>query len=228
MHSVPAGPGRGLHQAVLALLAMNRRRAWRLHLDIAHYFPSIDHGILRGLLCRRIRDPRLCALIDAILASGLGVYRSAEACRLGLGPPRPDQPPQGLPLGSWFSQWAGAYYLDGLDQQVKRVLKVPDYLRYMDDFVLFGDDREALRAMRAEIEDWLWRGRRLRLNPKLGRVEPTAHPTVWLGWRVSRSGLAPSRRMRRRLRQRLGVAADEGPEALQRSLDSYRGLLWIR
>jgi len=38
-----------------------------------------------------------------------------------------------LPLGSWLSQWCGAFYLDPMDHYVKRELKVPGYLRYMDD-----------------------------------------------------------------------------------------------
>jgi len=222
------GAGGGVHQAVLALLAMNRRYRWRLHLDIARYFPSVDHGILRGLLCREIRDPRVCDLIATLLESGLKVYRSPEAARLGLPRPGPADPPRGLPLGSWLSQWAGAYYLDGLDQYVKRTLKVPGYLRYMDDCVLLGDDRPALEAARAAVTAWLARERRLTLNPKFGRIEPTSHATVFLGHRISRSGIAPSRRLRRRLPSRLAAAAAAGPEALRRSLESYRGLMWIR
>jgi RNA-directed DNA polymerase len=222
------GRGGGVHQAVLAFLAMNRRYHWRLHLDIARYFPSIDHGILLSLLCREIRDPRVCGLIEILLQAGLAVYRSPEARQLGLSAPGAGEPPRGLPLGSWLSQWAGAYYLDGLDHLVKRTLKVPGYLRYMDDFVLFSDDRRALEEARAAVTVWLAAERRLGLNPKLGRIEPGQHPTVFLGHRISRSGIAPSRRLRRRLPTRLAAAAVVGPEALRRTLESYRGLMWIR
>jgi hypothetical protein len=139
--------------------------------------------------------------------------------------PRP--PSTGLPLGSYFSQWAGAYYLDGLDHYVKRELKIPFYLRYMDDFVLFHDDRERLMQSKVAIVRWIERERGLTLNPRRGRVEPTHHPAVFVGYRISRAGLSPSRRLRRRLQQRLTRAALAGPQALRRTLSAYRGLLWV-
>jgi hypothetical protein len=167
----------------------------------------------------------VCWLIQRILRSGEGVYRS-ELARLALPPDLLPRPPRtGLPLGSWFSQWAGAFYLDGLDQRVKRELKLPGYLRYMDDFVLFGDDADALRAVRGEIADWLNRERALSLNPLHDRIEGAAEPAVFLGYRISRAGVGPSRRLRRRMRARIRAAANHGPEALRRTFVSYRGLL---
>jgi hypothetical protein len=219
------GPGTGVHQAVLAFLAANRRFGYRLHLDIRHYFPSVRHAILERLLFREIRDRRVRWLVQQILRSGVGVYRSALA-RSALPPGVLPLPPRtGLPLGSWFSQWAGAFYLDGLDQFVKRELKPAAYLRYMDDFVLFAEDAETLRSLRGEISDWLAEHRALGLNPRHHRIESGPEPAVFLGYRVSRAGLGPSRRMRRRMRGRIRAAAKRGPEALRRTLVSYRGLL---
>jgi hypothetical protein len=48
---------------------------------------------------------------------------------------------------------------------------------------------------------------------------------VFLGYRVSRSGVAASRKLRRRMADRLRQAARQGPEALLRSLGAYRGLM---
>jgi hypothetical protein len=56
----------------------------------------------------------------------------------------------------------------------------------------------------------------------------TREPAVFLGHRISRSGIAASRRMRRRLKARVRSAALQGPDALKRSLISYRGLMWVR
>jgi hypothetical protein len=112
-----------VHQAVLAFLADNRRWGWRMHLDIRHYFPSVSHQRLEALLFPQIRDRRVRWLIRRVLESGERVYRSALA-RKTLAPSLLPRPPRtGLPLGSWFSQWAGAYYLDGLDHYVTRQLK---------------------------------------------------------------------------------------------------------
>ena len=85
----------------------------------------------------------------------------------------------GLALGSYLSQWCGTFYLDGLDHFVKRELKNRGYLRYMDDFVLFSNDRSQLVNARAVIAAWLAEERQLRLHPKSWDVLPNTHPSIF-------------------------------------------------
>ena len=160
-----------------------------------------------------------------ILRSGCEVYRHplARAALPDLDLPLPRG--TGLPLGSWFSQWSGNFYLDGLDQFAKRQLKVPGYLRYMDDFVLFSDSRNFLVEARAAAAEWLESERGLDLNPRHLEIQPGKHPAVFLGYRISRSGVTPSRRLRRRMGGRLHSATLAGPQALERCLKSYRGIV---
>ena len=96
------------------------------------------------------------------------------------------------------------------------------------DLVLLDDDRSRLLAARAAIEGWLARERGLTLNPKLGQVAPATDPAMLLGHRVSRAGITPAGRMRRRMQARISAAAEAGPRALERTLASYRGLMWVR
>jgi RNA-directed DNA polymerase len=221
--SYTGAPGRGPHRAVLQHLSWQRRFAYRLHLDIRRYFLSIHHPTLRDLLFRRLRDTDTRALVNRLLASGRRVYRQALAREvLGADLPGPDR---GLPLGSYLSQWCGTFYLDGLDHFVKRELKVPGYLRYMDDLVLFDDDPGRLAEAREAIAQWLAQHRSLTLKPTPQAVEPTRAPAVFLGYRLTRAGIAPAPKLRRRLRGRLRLAAERGPASLARSLASYRGLL---
>jgi RNA-directed DNA polymerase len=221
--SFAAGHGRGLHRAVLYFLACQRRYAWRLHLDIRAYFLSINHSRLLALFAERIVDADTLALLRLIITSSEQVYQSRLAAAT-LGPRCPDVG-WGLPLGSWFSQWCGNFYLDEVDHMIKRQLKIPRYARYMDDLVLFADDKAQLLEARAAIAAWLQSERQLQLNPKHLTVEPTRTPAVFLGYRISQAGLAPSRKLRRRLRQRLRAAAATGEETLVRSIRSYQGLL---
>ncbi len=109
----------------------------------------------------------------------------------------------GLPLGGYLSHWSGGLYLDGLDHHVKRALKVPGYLRYMDDFVLFDDRAEALSEARDSITEWLAGERGLAL--KQPKKEPLDNrlPAIFLGFRVSRVGLGPGPKSLKRLRRRL-------------------------
>ncbi len=89
-----------------------------------------------------------------------------------------------------------------------------------------------LRGHRAALEDardanreGLSRERRLALNPHRQAVQPTSQPSTFLGFRVSRSGLLPGPKAKRRLRQRLQNADALGVDRLARSLQAYRGVL---
>lgn len=137
--SFAAGQGRGPHRAVLYFLACQRRYAWRLHLDIHAYFLSIQHERLLALFAERVKDRDTLALLRVVIRAGVQVYRTPlAASTLG---DRCPMPGYGMPLGSWFSQWCGNFYLDGLDHVIKRELHIPGYGRYMDDLVLFANDK---------------------------------------------------------------------------------------
>ncbi len=217
--------GRGSHRAVLRFLELQRRHRFVMHLDVESYFASVDHRILQGLLDRRLRDARVVGLLDAILASGRELYRRREVAAFYGWPAQRAGRPRGLPIGNLTSQWWGNLYLDGFDQFAKRALKVRGYERYMDDLVLFGDDRAALRGWRREARDWLWQERRLRLNRRKGHIRSTALPQTYLGHRITRRGydLGPKawRRFRRRSRQLRGARYWE----VEQRLASWRGAI---
>lgn len=224
-HSFACSTGRGPHRALLLAFTWNRRYAFRLQLDIRRYFPSMRHDTLRQILFHRLRDERTRALVDQVLAASHGYYRH-RLTRAVLG--RPAEAGRGLPVGTFFSQWAGALYLDGLDHFIKRHLKIGPYQRFMDDLLLFSDDREALAAARADIERWLWEERGLQFNPKVGQIDPTRRPFTWLGARMDLQGVHATAESRRRMRIKLVSAAKRGPEPLERTVAAYRGQLWFR
>ncbi|OHB77431.1 MAG: hypothetical protein A2W31_15450 [Planctomycetes bacterium RBG_16_64_10] len=60
---------------------------------------------------------------------------------------------QGLPIGNLTSQFFANVYLNPLDHFVKHKLRVKGYVRYMDDFLLFGDDRAALRRQGRQVRE---------------------------------------------------------------------------
>lgn len=217
--------GRGPQRAALRYLGWTRRYRWRLCLDIKRYFLSVDHRILLDLIAARLRDENTLDLVRMLVDHGGGVYRTELAART-LGLEREPVPASvGLAIGSQMSQWAANLYLDGLDQYVKRTLGVRAYLRYMDDMALFADDRAVLEEARAAIGEWLARERRLRLNRKRWQVLSTRQASTYLGYRVSRSGLTPGRKIRRRMPDKLRAAARRGPAAVGESVRSYAALI---
>jgi len=224
-HSYAGAERRGSHRAVLRYLESLRRNRWRLALDIHRFFPSVVHELLLGLLFRRLADRRMRRLLEILVRSAEGLYHRPELLRAMpefLAEPVP--PGVGIPIGTLLSQWGVNHYLCGLDHFVKRELKVRWYQRYMDDLTLFGDDRGRLEQARGAIADWLWNERRLRLNPRRWDVHPTSEPSVYLGFRVTRAGIAMGPKARRRLRARLALRAAAGPEALEATLLATRGM----
>jgi hypothetical protein len=93
--------------------------------------------------------------------------------------------------------------------------------------VLFDDEAKGLVEARAAVAAWLHLERGLALKRAEAPVLPSVEPGVFLGSRVSRTGIAASRKLRRRFRRRVRRAAGQGPEALVRTLRSYRGLLLL-
>ena len=163
-------------------------------------------------------------LIQLLLASGGAIYRTPLAVQVLELERYPVDNACGLALGSYLSQWCGTFYLDGLDHFVKRELKIRAYLRYMDDFVLFSNDRSQLVNARAVIAAWLAEERCFGYIPNAGMSCPT-HPSIFLGLpdQSRRSYAQPQTTP-----CHAGAYAPQlskGHEALVRSIQSYRGLL---
>ena len=108
--------GKGTHRALDRCTHFLRGHEYVLKGDIAQFFPSVDHAILRNILARPIRDDLTMALIDLILNSGVGILSSeytphwfpqdqqATTGQLSLLAPLR---PKGLPIGNLTSQfWA--------------------------------------------------------------------------------------------------------------------------
>jgi hypothetical protein len=124
--------------------------------------------MLRGLLARVIGDARVLALIDEILGSHHDGARQVWGGELFA----VEEHRRGLPIGNLTSQFFANIYLNALDHFVKHTLRVRGYVRYVDDFILFGRSREDLRRWGAAIREQL-AGLRLQIHPDKYRLGPT-------------------------------------------------------
>ncbi|MDP7017493.1 MAG: RNA-directed DNA polymerase [Pirellulaceae bacterium] len=76
-------------------------------------------------------------------------------------------------------------YLDPLDHLVKDRLRFGGYVRYVDDFLLFSNDKAELAEARRRIAAFLVRLRlRLRLHPTKNTVSRVDQRVRFLGYRV--------------------------------------------
>jgi hypothetical protein len=194
--------GKGMHRAISRYERFRDRHRFVLRGDIYRFFPAIDHAILKHDLRRRLRCERTLALGDAII-DGSNPQEPVELHFPGDDLFAPTARRRGLPIGNLTSQFFQNVYLDPVDHFVNERLRVGAYLRYVDDFALFADEREELEALRGRIARFL-EGRRLVLHPRKTRVEETDRWTAFLGLEVApgrrRLPEANVRRFRNRLR----------------------------
>lgn len=102
-------------------------------------FESVDHGVLKEWLAKKIRDKRMLHILNLIID--------------GAGNPAGDdrKDVKGLPLGFYTSQWLANFMLQPLDHYIKEELRAVHYIRYMDDMVVFGRNKKELHRMQQSI-----------------------------------------------------------------------------
>lgn len=188
--------GKGTHRAILRASQFAKRYCYVLQCDLEQYFPSIDHFILRQKIEKVIRDEKVINLIQKILDSGAHVLKDLYVMKWFSG----DnfwavERKRGLPIGNLTSQFWGNVYLNSFDHFVKRELRCPAYLRYVDDFLLFADDKRTLWAWKDAIVNRL---EKFRLTLHLPQVFPTSTGIPFLGFRIYPEY--------RRLKKRKGIA----------------------
>ena len=160
-------PERGIHYGakyIKKILVKDRKNTkYALKLDVKKFYPSIDKDIMKRKFLRTIKDRDTLDLIDKII----------------------DSSENGLPIGNYTSQWFANFYLQNLDHYIKEELKVPYYLRYMDDMILFYRNKKELRKIKEKVEEYLKKEKlKLKENWQLFKVD--SRPVDFIGYRFYR------------------------------------------
>jgi retron-type reverse transcriptase len=185
-HSYACRVGKGREAAVAYAAACARRFPWFLKMDVRKYFDSIPHATLLRLLRGKFKDPVVLRHFEAIISS----YATT--------------PGRGLPIGALSSQHFANFFLGPLDRHSTETLRAGAYCRYMDDFVLWGGDKAALRGWRDSVQDFAHKqlGLEIKETPQINR---TAHGMDFLGARLLPNTVRLARRSVRRFRRKLGA-----------------------
>lgn len=137
--------GRGIHSLLRQLRTDLRRdpdgTRYCLKIDVRKFYPSINHGILKQVIRRKLKDPDVLWLLDGIIDSASGV-----------------------PIGNYISQYFANLYLSELDHLLKEDVGVRYYYRYADDIVLLSDSKEYLSGVLVYINHYLNESRLLTLK----------------------------------------------------------------
>ena len=153
-HSYACRKGKGLHAASKALSSMlyslykQGIKTYAIKGDIYNYFWNIHHDILLNQICRFIGDDKTIALTNEFISSN-GIAMDDGV---------------GIPVGNLSSQLFANIYGNILDEFILNELHCNYYIRYMDDFVILGNNYKELENILNAIQQMLWERMRCVLN----------------------------------------------------------------
>lgn len=171
---------KGTHKAVKRLdkFIQSSEEKWGkgnvycLKCDISKYFDSIDHDTLFSLIERKIKDCDILWLTREIIDSSFVYdFKSHKT---------------GIPIGNLTSQLFANLYLNELDIFVKHVLKERYYLRYMDDFLVLGNEKKKLHKEEILLRDFLKENFGLELHSRKVSLFPISKGISFLGYLIFR------------------------------------------
>lgn len=139
--------GKGTHAALEKSWMNSCKYLWFLKLDVRKYFDHIDHSVLKCQLRALFKDNRLLDVLYCIIDS----YHTGEN--------------RGVPIGNLTSQYFANHYLACADHYIKETLRIPGYVRYMDDMVLWHVDKETLNDAGKQLQKYLADTLHLQLKP---------------------------------------------------------------
>ena len=217
--------GKGTHKGVLAAESMIRKESrnytrpcFVLKCDVRKFFDSIDHEILLAILKKRIVDPDAMWLMEQIVRS----FSAGQTTLFDR---------HGLPIGNLTSQLFANVYMNEFDQFVKHEMKIKNYARYTDDFVVVSGDKKYLEDLIEPFQKFIGDKLKLALHPKKISIRDIGQGIDYLGYvilphyRLLRS--KTKRRIFRKLKARVRQyrRGDINEQTLSQSLQSYLGAL---
>lgn len=149
-----------------------------LRIDISKYFYNIDHGILYGMLKRRINDKKALKILWDIISltdfdyvnENISYFVNKEinrVNRLNISDNEKNKiiselrgiplykKGKGLSIGCLSNQLMAIFYLNDIDHYIKEVLGCKYYIRYMDDIYILSNDRVYLGDCFVKIREEL-------------------------------------------------------------------------
>lgn len=217
--------GKGTHRGMEKVASMirtvsknHKHPCYALKCDIRKFFDSMDHDTLLGILCKRIKDEKVVQLLHVIV-------ESFEASRPNLFERR------GVPIGNLTSQVFANIYMNEFDQFVKHKLKIKNYARYTDDFVIVSDDKKYLEGLLTPMSGFLKTKLSLELHPKKIILKKHIQGIDFLGYVILPHHIKLRTKTKRKIPKKLRQTVDRyksgdiSEVTMKSSLASYLGVL---
>jgi hypothetical protein len=196
------GTSYGINRAKRFMRAVSdnySQEAYVMKLDIKGYFMGIDKNILYNQVKSLMKSDRARKMysenmrnIILYLSKKVVYHDPVLDCRIRGSLKKWHKLPhdkslfatkkhKGLPIGNLTSQLFGNLYLKGLDDYIKKELKLNYYGRYVDDMIFFEKDKEKLLASIAKINRYLKIHLDLKLHPKKLYLQEVRKGLMFLG-----------------------------------------------
>lgn len=174
---------KGQYAALDRAMQFQQKYKWFLKLDVRKYFDSIHHQVLAQLLSERFKEKKLLAIFKQIIDS----YQASEQ--------------RGLPIGNLTSQYFANHYLATADHFIKEQLKIKAYVRYMDDMVLWHQDKAQLLEAGNRLSHFISTQLKLVLKPFC--LNKTHFGLPFLGYVVFKDKLHLNENSKKRFKKKL-------------------------
>jgi hypothetical protein len=220
--SLSSRKGKGIHfgithlrRFILKISANGGKPCFALKMDIKRFFDTIDHEILKKLICKRLTDEKTLLLVDTIINSFTKIAGKKS----------------GIPLGNATSQLFANIYLHVLDDFIKQSLREKFYLRYCDDFIILSSDFHHLQSLINPIHEFLKNNLLLELHPNKISIRSINQGIDFIGYVLFTKHMLLRPRTKKRMLKRLQntfrsfyVGRTE-PTTMDQQLQSYLGML---
>lgn len=162
---------KGIHKGLYRLKKLvqsEKTPKYFLKCDVRKYFLNVDQEILKKIISKKIKDKKLLKVIFKIIDSDHSEFGEKK----------------GIPIGNLTSQLFSNIYLNELDQYVKNKLKINYYFRYVDDFIIFADNKRDLHIYKEKIRKFLFTKLKLDLPINKAKIRLTKAGVDFVGYQI--------------------------------------------
>ena len=203
--SYASRPGKGTYAALYRSFYFQKKYNWFLKLDVRKYFNSIDHHILMKQLSHRFKDMNLLKIFNSIIECHNVTINT------------------GLPIGNLTSQYFANHYLSVFDHFVKEKLKVPAYVRYMDDMVFWHNKKDVLLVYHKKITEYIEGKLNLSLKPMC--LNSSIKGLPFLGYLVYPDKIRLAQRSKKRFRKKIKLYFEKYNDGIWDQANLQRSIL---
>lgn len=123
---------RGIIYGKKAVERNYKKYKYYMKLDIKHFYENVDVKVLITIFERKIKDKKFIEFMRKVMEK------------------------DGLPIGTYYSQWFSNFFLCDFDHYIKEKLKIGFYIRNVDDMVFCDNNKKKLKQAYYETKRYLF------------------------------------------------------------------------